>query len=101
MTKVNTNSGSILFIGLNAWSNKLISIVLKTCGIILLKMIADTLSWMIDPKLLETGNVYKIWFGIEYLDDIRLQQKIILFIGFMTGVNVERYWIFVALKVSG
>ena len=40
-------------------------------------------------------------FGMEYLDDIRLQQKIILFIGFITGVNVERYWMFVELNVVG
>ena len=99
--RVNVISGSTTKIGLNAWSYKVISIVLKLWGCISLKITEDTWSIMILPIDPEIGRVYRILLGMLYLEDIRLQQKIILFMGVITGVNVDKYWIFEALAVSG
>ena len=68
--------------------------MLKLWGCISLKITEETSSTMIDPVDPEIGKVYKMLLGIENLLDIRLQQNIILLTGVITGVNVDKYWIF-------
>ena len=54
----------------------------------------EGLNWMILPKELAIGIVYRILFGMLYLLFTKLQQKIRLSTGDMTGVCVDKYWMF-------
>ena len=53
------------------------------------------------PRAELMGTLYKMFDGIEYLLEIRLQQNMSESTGEITGVWVDKYWMFDVCSVGG